>query len=166
MMTGPSVGPGMLLTVLMRWPELIVVLAVGGSAVYAYKEYGLPESVEHALSKFQGKPIVKQQMISDSDKSKVVDHLPEATKVAAVPPEMVTFSKPVIEENLEPQIKTAAKYRVIEGDTLSKIAARRSNNPAVQRALINRMFNDNQHAFKNDDPNHLLADVEIIIPAK
>ena len=168
MMTGPSVGPGMLLTVIMRWPALIFVLAVGGSVAYAYKEYGLPESIELAFNEFQGKPMTKQQTISDSDKSKVVDHLAETIKVA-VPeslPAVIAPSNPVIK--IEPliQVKSATKYRVIEGDNLSKIAAQRSSNVVVQRALINRIFDDNQHAFKDNDPNHLLADVEIIIPAK
>ena len=44
----------MLLTVLMRWPALIVVLAIGGGAYAAYKEYGLPDSVELALQEVMG----------------------------------------------------------------------------------------------------------------
>ena len=166
MLTGPSIGPGMLLTVLMRWPGLIVVFAICGSAAYAYKEYGLPESVELAWSEFQGKPITDRQAISDSDKSKVVDLLPEATKVV-VPepaPEVVTFSKPDVEKVSAPQ--TVTKYWVVEGDSLSKLAASRSKNPKVQRALVRSIFNNNQHAFRNNDPNHLSANVEITIPVK
>lgn len=169
-MTGPSVGPGMLLTVLMRWPALIAVLAVCGGALYGYKEYGLPDSVELALLQFQGKPVIKKQTINDSDTTKVVDHLMEATKpkaeVVAVPASASKLSQPLVKNESKAEVVLAEKYRVVEGDSLSKIAAQRSSNVMIQRELINNIFSANQHAFKDSDPNHLIANVEIIIPLK
>lgn len=169
MLTGPSVGPGMLLTVLMRWPALIVILAVSGGAVYGYKEYGLPDSIELALNQvIDKKPEVKQ--ISDSDHTKVIDHLAEVPKAASAPasaPEPVVIA--VLPEPIPEKESTLAideKYFVKTGDTLSKIAALRTSSPVNQRDLMNRMFNSNPQAFIEEDPNKLRADVEITIPTK
>lgn len=170
MITGPSVGPGMLLTVLMRWPALIAVLAVGGGAVYGYKEYGLPDSVEIALNQVVGKKPVRQ--ISDSDRVKATDHLADAVRPAVaasasmpepVPIPVLVVSAPIIEKEPELKIEAVEKYLVRPGDNLSKIAMERSHNPVIQKGLIIQMFSDNPHAFKDEDPNQLHADVVISI---
>ena len=171
MMTGPSVGPGMLLTVLMRWPALIAVLAIGGAGLYGYKEYGLPEPVEVALNKWIDKPIIDAPILSDSNKTKVIDHLAEASapQASAPEPELVATLQPMIvvaKKESKPEVPKVEKYKVLEGDSLSKIAVRRSSNVVVQRILMARMFNDNPHAFKDEDPNQLRADVEITVPLK
>ncbi len=182
MMTGPSVGPGMLLTVLMRWPALIAVLAVGGGAFYGYKEYGLPEQVESALLEWRGEKAVVQASISDSNKAKGVDHLAEAKSpvpvavAASAPvapasaPEPVAVLPPVIVvPQKEPESEAppvSEKYTVVEGDHLTKIAARRSSDKAVQRALVARMIHDNPNAFTNNDPHRLEVGTVLILPPK
>jgi len=40
MITGPSIGPAMVLNVLMRWPALIVVCALGGVGAIVYDQIG------------------------------------------------------------------------------------------------------------------------------
>lgn len=42
MITGPSIGPAMVLNILMRWPLLIVVCAAGGTGTIVYKN--VPEA--------------------------------------------------------------------------------------------------------------------------
>lgn len=42
MITGPSIGPAMVLNILMRWPALIVVCATGGTGTIVYKN--VPEA--------------------------------------------------------------------------------------------------------------------------
>lgn len=164
----------MLLTVLMRWPALIAVLAIGGGGLYAYKEYGLPDSIELALNEMQGKPIsqIKVPTISDSDKAKVVDHLAEATAPSVVVAASTPASAPVI-ATLPPvivvkpesrrDVSIVEKYIVVDGDSLSKIAMQRTSNVAAQKDLVNRMFADNSTAFKDNDPNRLLAGVKLNI---
>ena len=166
----------MLLTVLMRWPALIAVLAIGGSAFYAYEEYGIPDAVQIAL---YGKPNFSDSHISDSTNvSKVVDHLAVAggakvtqlaiTEPVVSPVVVTTTTTPVITipKETKPKILLVPKYMVKEGDSLSKIAMLRSSDPAIQRVLINRMFHDNPLAFNDGDPDQLRADAVIIIPAR
>jgi hypothetical protein len=60
MITGPTVGPAMLLTVLMRWPALIIVgsVAVGGVIVYKEidKEYYVTEKMRSYVMKNKNSP--------------------------------------------------------------------------------------------------------------
>lgn len=43
MVTGPSIGPAMVLTFLMRWPALIVVCALGGTVYVAYDHVNIDD---------------------------------------------------------------------------------------------------------------------------
>ena len=161
MMTGPSVGPGMLLTVLMRWPALIVVLAIGGGAAIAYKEYGLPEQIHAISDSVPPEPAVTRSSmtaVKDSDDVKanapVIDHL--AVAVATAP------SAPAATAEVTP---SSERYIVKKGDTLAKIAGARSQSPTAQRALVQRMFTDNPSAFDEEDPNKLHAGAVLTIPS-
>ena len=40
MITGPTIGPAMVLHVLMRWPALIVICAIGGVGAIVYDQIG------------------------------------------------------------------------------------------------------------------------------
>ena len=50
MVTGPSIGPAMVLTVLMRWPALIAVCAVGGASTTVYNEVDM-ERLDDSLGR-------------------------------------------------------------------------------------------------------------------
>lgn len=45
MITGPSIGPAMVLMVLMRWPSLIAIGAIGGAGAQAYQYVELPPPI-------------------------------------------------------------------------------------------------------------------------
>ena len=144
----------MLLTVLMRWPVLILISAVGGGGFFAYKEYGLPEQVVTALNLQADAP---RKQISDS-----VKVMPVAAD-AAIPATVVVESQPVEVTKPAKQVSVVEQYRVVEGDSLSKIAARRVATPIAQEVLIRRIFSDNPQAFENENENRLRAGVAISI---
>lgn len=50
MVTGPSIGPAMVLTVLMRWPVLIVVCALGGAGVALHDQVDLDQVKDSVYS--------------------------------------------------------------------------------------------------------------------
>lgn len=70
MMTGPSVGPAMVLLVLMRWPILIIVFALGGSAFVLHDKVDFDQ--------------VRKSMYSTADNM----HIPLRQFMAGIGPEL------------------------------------------------------------------------------
>ncbi len=51
MISGPSVGPALVLNILLRWPVLIVASLVSGAGAFIYQEVDVPPAFESAVTK-------------------------------------------------------------------------------------------------------------------
>ena len=52
MISGPSVGPALVLNILLRWPALIVVSLVSGAGAFIYQEVDISPAFESTVTKF------------------------------------------------------------------------------------------------------------------
>jgi nucleoid-associated protein YgaU len=90
MITGPTVGPAMLLTVLMRWPALIIVGSVAASGVIVYKEldkeFYLTDKLQAYMTKQKNAPI--RTAILPDTKLQVAKIAPAVTPKPVAPVEV------------------------------------------------------------------------------
>jgi len=69
MITGPSIGPAMVLNVLMRWPALIVVCALGGVGAIVYDQIGGDEIVYKAKELAIETGLIKAEQVAEAAKN-------------------------------------------------------------------------------------------------
>ena len=97
-------------------------------------------------------PVVTQQATAAA--------APVAVAATAVQrPAVPVVSKPVVKD-----IAASTQHRVQPGDTLSDIAARIQNRPVGLWPAVNAIFAANPDAFRNNDPNQLIAGSLLSIP--
>ena len=63
-----------------------------------------------------------------------------------------------------PPIDASVRYRVQPGDSLSRIAQRVENRTINLWSAVAQLFDANPHAFKDNDPNRLMAGRWLVIP--
>lgn len=165
----------MLLTVLMRWPALIAVLAIGGSTYYSIKEYGAPDSFKFtALTKKDAVMLRDGAVFAGTDHLAAAQReLPASTPVYVQPAQIeartseapAVLAPPAVVRTVPmKKVPMTEQYVVREGDSLSKIARERTSSADVQRTVMTRIFYENSEAFVDGDWNHLRAGAVITVP--
>jgi len=172
MMTGPAVGPAMLLMVLMRWPSLVVIGAASVGGTFMYRElehrYNLTEQIQ-TWYRVPGSTavVVRTPGIGDS---RLVKGTPALAGIepAQVEPQQAMEELPVSSHpvqatfalSLEKEEKADANYSqryvVQKGDNLTKIISRLRIPVQLHNDVMYSLVLENQRAFKNLDPNKLL----------
>lgn len=91
---------------------------------------------------------------------------PTSSATAAVPEAPVESSLPPPVKSTENLSAGSQRYRVVSGDSLSKIAARLVSSSAVSKDdMMNWLLSNNPAAFRNGDMNRLLAGKQLILPS-
>jgi len=105
-------------------------------------------------------------LISVKPATVTMQSTPQTEPVAVTPAAIgrpVTAATPIAEP-VQKDIGTATSYQVQAGESLSTIAQRIENRPIGLWPAVNAIFAANPDAFKNNDPNQLLAGSWLSIP--